>query len=238
MPVYSDIHIHMLQGVDDGPDSSELMFGMLERAYTDGTRVFCLTPHFHLGLFGENSQISKAVFEDLKEKAVLQFPDAVLTLGNELRYGPSAIDWLESGLCRTLNHTRNVLVDFRADEQLNTITNAMYRLLNSGYQPILAHAERYEALNHNWAAFEELKNKGVILQIDADSIFGKWNRMAKQMSRQLLKRRLADLVCSDAHNLTDRTPELHCAYLFVSKHYGEQYAESLFYNYPIQLLEL
>ena len=96
MPLFSDIHIHLLQGVDDGPDSTELMIRMFERAYEDGTRVFCMTPHFHLGLFGDNREKSQEVFQKLKEAVLAGFPDVTLTLGNELRYGPSAIDWPEA----------------------------------------------------------------------------------------------------------------------------------------------
>lgn len=236
MTIFADIHIHMLYRTDDGPKSSEQMLELFERAYRAGTRLFCVTPHFHYGLFGDNTERTRAAFAELREAAAKLHPDAVVVLGNELRYGPAAVDWLDSGSCHTLNGTRYVLVDFHADESAYTIKNALYRLLNAGYHPILAHAERYSELYRSWDVFEELKNKGVVIQIDADSVLGNWTRQAKQMGLQLLKHRFADLVCSDAHDTVDRPPELKQAYALISKRFGEDYAEQLFYRKAAQII--
>ncbi len=236
MTVFADIHIHMLCRTDDGPRTPEQMLAIFERAYAAGTRLFCVTPHFHYGLFGDNTERTRAAYAELCEAAARLHPDALVALGNELRWGPSAVEWLDRGACNTLNGTRYVLVDFHADESAYTIKNALYRLLNAGYHPILAHAERYGELYRCWDVFDELKNKGVLIQIDADSVLGNWTRQAKQMGLQLLKRRLADLVCSDAHDLTERPPELTQAFALILKRFGADYAEQLFYRKAAQII--
>ena len=233
---FADLHIHLLYGADDGPRTREQMLRLFEQAYADGTRLFCATPHFHLGLFGNNAERVKNAYDELCAAVAGKYPDVKIVLGNEVRYSPAAVEWLDKGDCRTLNGTRNVLVDFHADETANTIKNALYRLLNAGYHPVLAHAERYQELNRRWDLFDELKNHGVVIQIDADSVLGNWTRQAKQMSLQLLKRRLADLICSDAHNLVDRPSELTRCCAVVSKRFGEDYAEQLFYARAAQII--
>ena len=236
MPTFADIHIHLLYRVDDGPKTREQMMQLFEQAYAGGTRLFCVTPHFHYGLFGDNVQRTQEAFAELREAVAAAYPDASLALGNELRWGPSAVEWLDGGSCHTLNGTRYVLVDFHADEAAYTIKNALYRLLNAGYHPVLAHAERYLELHHCWDVFHELKNKGVVLQIDADSVLGRWTRQAKQMGLQLLKRRLADLVCSDAHDPEDRPADLNQAFALISRRFGTDYAEQLFYRKAAQII--
>lgn len=42
---FVDIHCHSLAGVDDGAQSIEEMYKMLDIAYEDGIRTICFTPH-------------------------------------------------------------------------------------------------------------------------------------------------------------------------------------------------
>lgn len=237
IPFFCDIHIHLLYGVDDGPKTPDQMLELLEQAYADGTRRFCVTPHFHYGLFGDNVQRTRETFAELRQAVAEKYPDAAVVLGNELRYSASAEEWLDRGCCNPLNGTRNVLVDFRADEAAQTIKKALYRLLNAGYHPVLAHAERYLELSRRWDLFQELKSMGVTIQVDADSILGNWTREAKQMGLKLLKRRVADLICSDAHDPVDRPSRLKPAFALVEKRFGTEYAEQLFYRKAAQILE-
>lgn len=236
MMQFADVHIHLLYGLDDGPKTKEQMWSLLERAYAGGTRCFCLTPHYHAGLYPYDAALLRARFSELEREAPARFPDLRLALGNELRWSPAALEWLEKGECLTMNGTGCVLVDFLEDEPTKRIEEALRRLLNAGYRPILAHAERYEEFGKDPEAFEKFRDQGVLIQVDASSLFGDWSKHAKQMGRALLKYRLADLVSSDAHNVTTRPPELQKAYEYTVKHCSEAYAASVFYRYAIKLL--
>lgn len=108
----ADIHIHLLFGVDDGAKDEDEMHAMLDSAYQAGTRVLCCTPHFHPGYFGDNYDKANAAFERLSDYVRKTYPDMSLYFGNELRYEPECVSWLRQGVCRTVNGTRYVLVDF------------------------------------------------------------------------------------------------------------------------------
>ena len=235
---YTDVHIHMLWGVDDGAKTVEEAREMLEMAYTEGTRSICLTPHYHPGYFGENRESSEKAFLELKEYAAVRYPELKLYLGNELRYSPGCVEWLNHGRCRTLNGTNHVLVDFSETAKKSLIINAAHQLLNAGYRPVIAHVERYRDLGKDLRADENLKACGAVLQIDAGSLFGEWGYYAKQKSRKLLDVRLADLVCTDAHGVKGRTPTLSKAYEYVRKHCGDEYAEEVFCTNAQRLLEV
>ena len=232
----ADLHIHLLCGVDDGARDEETMRAMVDAAYDDGTRVICATPHYHPGFFGENHEKSRRSFQLLRAYVKQRYPDLHLYLGNELRYGPSAPDWLERKVCNTMNRTRYVLVDFTEHESADTIVQANLQLLNAGYLPILAHAERYENLHRDFREILRLQGLGVTIQIDADSLFGAWSRNAKKRSRALLEQGIAQLAASDAHNLTSRPPQLAKYRAFVAKEYGESYAKRLFWDTPLAIL--
>lgn len=231
---YADIHIHALWGVDDGAKDETQTHAMVDAAYEDGVRILCLTPHYHPGYFGENSEATDQAFQALSRYAQEKYPDLQLYLGNELHYSPEAITWLTDGLCRSINHSDYVLVDFSTRETLRNITRGLDRLLNAGYIPILAHAERYEQLTKQ--VISEYSAKGIFIQIDACSLFGDFGFSTKRRAKSLLKSRLADLICSDAHNLTDRPPGISGAYRLIEKKYSKDYADAVCYYNALWLL--
>ncbi len=238
MKSFADIHIHMLPGVDDGAKTMEDALKMLDAARQDGTEIFCLTPHFHPGAFGNNREQVEESYRAFCSAAKEKAPELRLLLGNELRYHPNCLAWIDQGLCRTMNGTSYILVDFSEFEDDKTICTAVYKLLNGGYRPILAHAERYRNLHRDFREIRQFINAGVLIQIDGPSLFGGWGMSAKSRSRRLIKERLVDLVSSDAHDLTARPPQLSHAYEYVCSCCGESYADDLFRNNAMFILEI
>ena len=231
---YADIHIHALFGVDDGAKDESNMYAMVDAAYADGIRVLCLTPHFHPGYFGDNTNATDKAFEALRQYAQEKYPDLKLYLGNELHYSSQCISWLSDGLCHSLNDTGYVLVDFSTYETARNITRGLDTLLNAGYLPVLAHAERYEHLTKEM--IREYAHKGIWIQVDTGSLFGSFGFSAKHRAKSILKSRLADLISSDAHNLTGRPPGISNAYRLIEKKYSQNYADAVCYQNALWLL--
>ena len=232
---FCDIHIHLLCGVDDGAEDEKQMQKMLDAAYADGVRTICATPHYHPGYFGDNTEAVDIAFRRLKEYAV-KYPDLALCLGNELRYGRGFDEWIKSGACRSLNGSRYVLIDFLEHDDADYIVDSTLRVLNAGYTPILAHAERYESFHRDMREIEYLRSCGVVIQVDSASPFGGWGADSKIRSRRIIKARLADLVASDAHDTVRRPPNLSGCYEYVKDKCGRAYADSLFIQTPQTIL--
>lgn len=222
---FVDLHIHALFAVDDGAKTESEMYAMVDTSYADGVRVLCATPHFHPGYFGDNTRKVDAAYEKLTAYIRQRYPDLRLCLGNELRYSDNCISWLRNGICRTMNDTASVLVDFHEDEAAKTIHRGLNRLLNAGYSPILAHAERYGRLDLK--SLYEFRDNGVGVQIDTQSIFYGFGWGAQRRCRSILKAHLADFVGSDAHDRTRRPPGISRCYEYIQKQWGKAYAEDL-----------
>lgn len=231
---FTDIHIHALSGVDDGATTLQEMFSMLDASYSDGVRHLCLTPHSHPGYFGYNHEKALSCFEDLKNHVAKKYPDLHLYLGSELRFADQWQDWLEQGICRSLNDSGYVLVDFFYNEERGRIVKALHRMLNAGYKPVLAHAERYIYLDVK--TVRELKVHGVTVQINARNIT-RWGFGAPYRAWKLLYAHLADVVASDAHRAIKAAPGLLKAYQKACRHLGRKYADVLFCENPLKLLQ-
>ena len=232
LQMHIDVHCHMLFGTDDGAKDAETMFAMLDMAVRDGTGAICFTPHYHPGYYGENSEAADRAFAAALEYAAERHPQLQLCRGNELHYDPACADWLRAGRARTLNGSRYVLVDFRESESVFTIDRAMTEILSLGYTPVLAHTECYRALQGRLREVETMLMRGVVIQLDAQSVLGEYGVGAKRMSRALLRRGMADLICSDGHNLTTRPPLLSACRRLTEQKYGKDYADQLFHRNP------
>lgn len=144
--MFTDLHIHLLYGCDDGAKTQQEMFDMLNQEYEDGVRVICVTPHFHPGYFGDNEQSTLSSFYRLVQYAS-KYPNLELYLGNELHFSRNCMQWVLDGKCHTLNNTDYILVDFSMNEDKKEIVHGCSMLLNGGYIPVLGHVERYEKMD-------------------------------------------------------------------------------------------
>ena len=237
-----DIHCHALSNVDDGACDEETMKSMLDTAYEDGIRAICFTPHFKIyefddseGIEAYNKQVISS-YDIACAYANENHPDMKLYLGNEIMYHDEILDSLKSNLCRSLNNSSYILVEFQPNVTTFDIENAVIRVLRKGYIPIIAHIERYSSLLKKPELVFELRNMGALMQVNARGIlkfkFGKIARFLKM----ILKSKQVDIVASDAHDNSIFMPNLSKAMLFVAKHYGEKYAEKIFSKTPYAVL--
>lgn len=231
---FADIHLHALYGADDGAKTEEEMQAIVDAAYADGTRVLCLTPHFHPGYFGDNVENVNTAFEKLTAYVRERHPQMQLFLGNELRYDRNCVAWLAEGLCRTLNHTRFVLVDFRSSEDCTELIHGLEKLLNAGYIPILAHAERYRNLTIK--SLRSLRDNGVVVQMDAQSVFRGYGLGAQLSCKKMLAEQAVDIVASDAHDLKARPPVLSNCYEYIAGRHGRDYATAICRDNALRIL--
>lgn len=233
---FADIHIHALFGCDDGAKSPGDMKKMIEAAYVDGTRYMCLTPHYNPGYFGDNLKKSEESFKLLFEYTKKKYPQLKVALGNELRYNPGCEEWLSAGKCRCMNSSKYVLVDFFEEEEKKVIAKGIDNFLNSGYIPILAHAERYKKVRGDIDFLKELKYKGAYIQIDTRTVFGDFGFGSRRFCKKILRNHIADFVSSDAHGLKIRPPQMGKAFRYIAKRYGSQYAESICYKNAVNMI--
>jgi protein-tyrosine phosphatase len=230
---FSDIHIHAVCGVDDGAKNKEDMFAIIDAAYADGTRLMCVTPHFNPGMFGEHSRRTRENYEVLRAYVAEKYPDMQLMLGNELRYASGCKNWIYDGVCNTIGGTKYVLLEFSFTESSDRIIRGVESMFNGGFIPIIAHVERYSKLSV--AQIRELREKGVLMQIDSMSLLRDFGFKEWMRSKKLLAERIADFVSSDAHDTGSRPPELSPCYEYVKKKFGERYANAIFFENAYEL---
>lgn len=164
-----DTHSHILPGIDDGAGSWKEALCMLKTAQAQGIRRVIATPHWG-GPFGYTDpvQIRELCFT-LQEKARRHNISVKIYQGQEVMYTEEAADRIANGEILTLADSRYVLAEFYQGIGYSGIFRAVQRFTQSGYSPIIAHAERYEALK-DIGRLEELRKQGAYIQLNFRAI--------------------------------------------------------------------
>ncbi|MFI3213165.1 MAG: CpsB/CapC family capsule biosynthesis tyrosine phosphatase [Eubacteriales bacterium] len=237
MSEFVDIHNHILPRVDDGAKSMEESVAMLYEAVENEVKYLMLTPHsrYHgklISLEDVNASFAELEKRVLEEKIPIQ-----LKLGMEIYYEHDLLSYLKQGKMISLNHSSYLLVEFHNKVDFQYMLKGLYDLSSGGYIPILAHAERYPCLFHKKERMQEIKERDVLIQVNAGSVLGKFGRKEKIYTKYMLKNQLVDYVATDAHDLRKRKIMLKKCEKYISKWYGKEYASKLFYENGKKLFE-
>lgn len=237
MKGFTDLHTHLLPGVDDGAQSMSQALQLLRMAWDDGTRSVVLTPHYR-GSYKQNTpDILRHAFAQLQEAASGALPDMQLYLGQEIAYEADAPETVYQGGALTLGDSQYVLLEFRTAVRRSRILTGVSEMINCGFIPIVAHIERYDIVRKEPDLVDELLYMGALLQLNADSVLGANGFGIKHFCHKLLKAQKVHFIASDAHDAGPRPPLLNACFLRVYKKYGEDYAVWMFDENPRAVLE-
>ncbi len=234
---FTDIHTHLLPGVDDGAQSMSQTLCLLRMAWDNGTRTVVVTPHYR-GKYKQNTPAMLAEnFAWLREMAAAELPGMHLYLGQEIAYENDVPEAMHRGKALTMNGSSYALLEFRTNSLASHIITGVSETVRCGFVPIVAHVERYDICRADPALVEELLDMGALLQLNADSVLGANGFGVKRFCHRLLKERKAHFVASDAHDSRHRPPLLRECFLKIHKKYGAEYAERLFYGNAQTVIE-
>lgn len=237
-----DIHSHIVFDVDDGPKTLQESIDLISESYAQGVRTIVSTSHRRKGMFEEPEEKIFENFSIVKEEAEKQFPDLQIHYGGELFYTSSLLKKIENHLVPNMADTRYSLIEFSMVTPWREIQTAVKNLLAIGVTPIIAHIERYNALEFNEERVKELIALGCYTQINSSHIlkakmFGDKHKIFKKRARFFLEENLVHCVASDMHNLDARKPFMREAYDIIAKDFGAKRANDLFQLNPQILLE-
>lgn len=237
-----DTHCHIIPGVDDGPQSIEESIDLLEEAYAQGLRKVIATSHRRKDMFEMDEMVIFRQYQQLLNAAEKALPKLKIYYGGELYYSEEIFRRLEAGQLPSMASSDYVLVEFEYHKPFNEILRLVDRIRGLGKNTILAHMERYEALEQNKEGIQKLIDKGAYMQVNAQSLlpmklFKDPHKIFKKRARYLMKEDLVDIVASDMHNLSSRRPYLKEAYQNVSRVYGEDKAKELFIINPQKMID-
>ena len=233
-----DIHSHILPMVDDGAYNVEVALNMLEKASDCGTEAIVLTPHFAANRNfinkKEKIEVLFGQFNDIKKHCNIRIK---LYPGSEYMMMGEAEFKKDLPHIQTMNNTSYMLIEFPFNVSEEEIYKGTRLVLDSGFIPIIAHPERYHIVNVFPELCSNVIRSGGLFQMNKDSVFGGFGRNAKETALNLLRHRAYAFAGSDAHNSSNRNPDMTQAFSFVADYCNDKYAHMLFSYNPEYMLE-
>jgi protein-tyrosine phosphatase len=193
-----DLHIHILAQIDDGPSSRDESASMLSLAASLGYSQLVATPHLLDSLTDDYAQ--RVAEEHNWLSPVAREYGVELKSGFEVRVTPDIGSRLECGEPITLGGSRGVLVELPFAGWPTFTDQALFDIMAAGYRPLLAHPERYAAVIENPTLIYDLHERGVLMQLTTGSLTGLFGKRTSEVSEQLLRAGLVDILASDAHS--------------------------------------
>lgn len=236
MTGYYDIHCHMLPGVDDGAQTMEEALSMMGISYEEGIRNIILTPHYVRGKNKCTREELRVRFEQLQEEVYKQYPELVLYLGNEVLWEEGIVEDLKSGKIQTMNDTKYVLVEFNIRISYSQLYDAIRRITNARFRPIIAHVERYRCLFKHMERIDELMGMETLLQMNISSIYGGLLDENARWCKKLVKEECISFFGTDAHDLEDRAPYVRDYADWLEKKYGTGFLKQVMIENPERMV--
>ena len=196
----ADMHSHLLPGIDDGsPDiktSLELIRGMMELGYSK----LITTPHVMWDMYKNTTEIILEKLELLRS--------AVKAEGLHVEINAAAEYFLDDYVEKLVKSNeplltvsgKMVLVEFSMAHPSMSLKDILFDMQMQGYQPIIAHPERYIYLERNKEFYDELKDIGCLFQCNLLSLTGHYGKSQQELAQYLIKKRYYDLLGTDLHN--------------------------------------
>ena len=194
------MHSHLLPGIDDGsPDmqtSLQLIRGMTELGYSK----LITTPHIMWDMYKNTREVILDKLEQLR--AAVKAEGLAVEINAAAEY---FLDDYVAGLLRKNDPLltvsgKMVLVEFSLAQPSMSLKDILFEMQMQGYQPIIAHPERYIYLEHNKDFYEELKEIGCLFQLNLLSLTNHYGKSVHELAQYLIKKGHYDLVGTDLHH--------------------------------------
>lgn len=94
-----------------------------------------------------------------------------------------------------------VLVEMSYFQPPINLEEIIFKLKNLGYQPVLAHPERYAFYHNKKEYYKRLKQLGCYFQLNLLSLSDHYGKHVGKMAYYLIEENLIDFIATDTHNL-------------------------------------
>lgn len=224
-----EIHYHLLHGVDDGPRKIEDSIALAEASIQEGVTHIVSTPHSN-DQFQFSTKKNRERLEELKAR----LGDRVtLGLGCDFQLSDENLQAFDEDPTQfTINGGKYLLVEFSDFGIPRCFTDALARMIDNHFIPVITHPERNPILAAEQSRVAEFIRMGCVVQITAGSLTGRFGSEAQNIVNGLIKKNWVHLVASDAHSMDFRPPELRPAYRAIERHFGVETAERLCVQNP------
>ena len=196
----TDVHSHILPGVDHGSQSVEQSLEMLRAEMDMGINRVILTSHVTAITFENTRETLMDAYQKLLQAVSDEGLDIELHLSAEYRMDEYFDKEYKADHLIPMpgNH---ILLENSFQQELLNLDELLFDMQVKGYRTILAHPERYNYYSRRRKRYEQLHNAGARFQVNILSFTGYFGEEARDSALWFAENGMIDYLGSDMHNV-------------------------------------
>lgn len=196
----TDMHSHLIPGIDDGSKSMEESIDLVKRLADFGLCKIITTPHIMSEYYRNTPEIIQMGLEDLR-KAVKKEGIAIeIEAAAEYYMDEIFLEKVKEGEQMLTFGDNYILVETGFINKPQMLLDIIFHLEMAGYKPILAHPERYQYLIMDNKLQEDLFDRKLLFQVNLLSFTGFYSKQVKDFGEMLVEKGVVALLGTDCHN--------------------------------------
>lgn len=222
--ILTDLHCHILPGIDDGAKDPDMSGALLLSEKQQGVSQILFTPHYYADEQSPEEFVKRRAAALERMKDTIGRLDLKVSLGAEVRMQEEIVG-MDLGLLR-MGDTPYLLLEFPFLSGTYPLWGEMIveQLLSQGIRPLFAHIDRYDFFMNDTDRLSHFRDMGCIFQVNADSVL---SRRRSSRIFELMGEGFVHVLSSDAHSPEKRPANLHSALTRVEGKLGRGMAEFL-----------
>jgi len=194
------MHSHLLPGIDDGAADVETSIRLIKGLQQLGYKKLVTTPHILWDMYKNTNEIILEKFELVKKKMEEEKLDVELEAAAEYYIDDHLEELLAQKRPLLSFGNKMVLVEFSLASAPFDLKDVLFEIQLQGYQPVIAHPERYSYKAGQKKFFDELKDVGCLFQLNILSLTNHYGSEVTDLAHYFCKKQYYDLVGTDLHH--------------------------------------
>lgn len=211
--IKTDVHAHLIPGIDDGSQSMEESIAMIKALKALGYEKLVCTPHVMHGHFQNSTEVILDGVKALREALAAEGIEIQLEAAAEYNFDQELMERLDKNDILSFGNEdyRYLLFELSYFNEPMGLNELIAKIKAKGFIPVMAHPERYPYYASAREKYQELANNGVLLQLNLNSLSGLYPGSAKPTAEWLLEQELVHFIGTDAHRI-DHVEKLNEAF--------------------------
>lgn len=196
----TDMHSHLIPGIDDGARSMDETITMLAKFESLGYKKIITTPHVYSDCYKNTPEIILEGLQHVQQTAKELGLTIQVEAAAEYFCDEYFLELIHSGELLTIGE-KYVLMEFPFLSEMNNWKEFIFGIQSIGYTPIIAHFERYVYWHGSVEKAREMRQLGAKIQLNINSLTGHYGTDVKKQGERLIDNQLLDFIATDCHRI-------------------------------------
>ncbi len=199
-PITTDLHSHILPGIDDGSPDIETSLRLIKGLSSLGIKHIIATPHIIGDLYRNTPETIRGALKIVQEVLNTANIPVEVSVAAEYMMDDYFMKLVAEQVELLTLFDNRILTEQSYTAPTSNLNEIAFELLTEGYKPVMAHPERYFYYHKNYDEYNHIKDMGFLLQVNLLSLTGYYGKNVKAAAKFILENNLADFVATDIHH--------------------------------------